>query len=45
VYNLREDPGKQHDVSAANPDRVRNLTAQLDAWRAEVKAVMPTAKQ
>jgi arylsulfatase A-like enzyme len=32
VYNLREDPGEQHDVSAANPRRVRNLAAQLAAW-------------
>jgi arylsulfatase A-like enzyme len=45
LYNLRDDPGEVHDVAAANPDRVRNLTAQLGTWRAEVKAVMPTAKQ
>jgi arylsulfatase A-like enzyme len=45
LYNLRDDPGEVNDVAAAKPDRVRNLTAQLDAWRAEVKAMMPTAKQ
>ena len=42
LYNLRDDPGEQHDLSAANPQIVRNLAARLDAWRAEVKAVMPT---
>jgi arylsulfatase A-like enzyme len=42
LYNLRDDPREQHDLCAANPDKVRNLAARLDAWRALVKAVMPT---
>ena len=41
LYNLRDDPGEQHDLAAANPEKVRDLAARLDAWRAEVKAVMP----
>ena len=41
LYNLSDDPGEQHEVSAANPERLGNLVAQLAAWRAEVKAVMP----
>jgi arylsulfatase A len=41
LYNLHDDPGEQHDLAAANPDKVRDLAARLDAWRAEVKAVMP----
>jgi arylsulfatase A-like enzyme len=43
LYNLSDDPREQHDVAAANQEIVRNLAARLDAWRAEVKAVMPTA--
>ncbi len=42
LYNLRDDLSEQHDLAAANPDRVRDLAARLAAWRAEVKAVMPT---
>jgi arylsulfatase A-like enzyme len=40
LYNLRDDPGEVHDIAAANPEKVSNLAAQLDTWRADVKAVM-----
>jgi arylsulfatase A-like enzyme len=41
LYNLRDDPGEQHDLAAMNPDKVKDLAARLNAWRADVKAVMP----
>ena len=41
LYNLHDDLGEQHDLAAANPERVKDLAARLGAWRAEVKAVMP----
>ena len=32
LYNLREDLGEQHDLAAAEPDRVAALTKQLHDW-------------
>lgn len=42
LYNLADDPGEVREVSAAQPQRVRDLRAQLDSWRAEVGAAAPT---
>ena len=42
LYNLHDDPGEQHDLAAANLEKVRDLAARLDAWRLEVKGLMPT---
>lgn len=42
LFNLKEDLGEQNDRAAAEPDRVKDLHARLLAWRAEVKAPMPT---
>ena len=45
LYNLRDDPGRQHDLALANPDKVHDLeAARLNAWRAEVKAVMSSPR-
>ncbi|MEN9404395.1 MAG: hypothetical protein RL091_3098 [Verrucomicrobiota bacterium] len=35
LYNLRADPGEAHDLAAAEPDRVKALTALLAAERAK----------
>jgi arylsulfatase A-like enzyme len=42
LYNVHDDPGEHHDLAAANRDRVKSLADRLDAWRRQVKAVMPT---
>ena len=42
LYNLRDDPGEQHDLAARYPAKAESLHAQLASWRASVKAVMPT---
>lgn len=36
LFDLRSDPGEQHDLAIEYPDKVRRLTAQYDAWFAEV---------
>ena len=41
LYNLHDDPGEQHDLARANPEKVKDLAARLNTWRGEVKAVMP----
>ena len=43
LYNLRDDPGEQHDLAAQEPAKTQALQARLAAWRSSVKAVMPTA--
>ena len=41
LYNLAADLGEAHDVSAANPDKVRELTAVMEQFLARTKAVLP----
>ena len=41
LYDLAADPGERQDVAAANPDRARELRADLDEWLAEVDARLP----
>ncbi len=36
LYNLERDPGEQRDLAAAEPERVRSLSAKLAAWESEV---------
>lgn len=45
LYNLREDIGEAKNLAAALPDKTRELHARLGAWRAEVKAPMPTQRK
>lgn len=33
LYRLSADPGERHDLAAAQPERVRALTARWEAWR------------
>jgi len=42
LYNLKDDPGEQHDLSTKMPDVFAKLRAELDAWQAETKAPIPT---
>jgi arylsulfatase A-like enzyme len=41
LYNLREDLGESRNLATERPDKVRELHARLQAWRAETKAPMP----
>ena len=44
LYNLREDPGEQHDLAGQQPSRVAELHQQLVDWRQETSALMARAK-
>jgi arylsulfatase A-like enzyme len=36
LFDLSEDPGERHDLTATHPDLVRKLNAALDDWEREV---------
>jgi len=42
LYNLRDDIGETKNLAQQLPDKARELHQRLVAWRAEVKAPMPT---
>lgn len=42
LYNLKDDPGQQHDLAASQPDVAKSLHGKLVAWRESVGAKMPT---
>jgi arylsulfatase A-like enzyme len=42
LYNLKTDEGERNNLAAAQPDKARQLTAQLHALRQETHALMPT---
>lgn len=42
LFNLVEDIGEQRDLSAARPDKARELQAKLAQWRATTGAPVPT---
>ncbi len=42
LYDLTSDPGEQHDLAAAMPDRAAELRSDLHRWRQSVQAQMPT---
>lgn len=42
LYNLGEDIGETRNLAAESPDKTKELHDRLVAWRAEVKAPMPT---
>jgi arylsulfatase A-like enzyme len=41
LFNLRDDPGEQHDLAQTQPKKAAELQAKLQAWRKEVGAQMP----
>jgi arylsulfatase A-like enzyme len=45
LYNLKDDLGETNNLAAKFPDKAKELHAQLAAWRLEIKAPMPTARQ
>ena len=38
LFNLRTDPGEQHNLADVEPERVARLKTMLQAWRKEVNA-------
>ncbi len=42
LYDLAKDPSEAWDISANSPDKVSELLDELNIWRNEVKAQMPT---
>jgi arylsulfatase A-like enzyme len=43
LYNLKDDIGERKDLAAVKPEVAQELRDKLHAWRAAVKAPMPTA--
>jgi arylsulfatase A len=43
LFNLRDDPGEQHDRATEEAARARELWRQLEAWRQAVGAQRPEA--
>ena len=42
LYNLKSDLSEKSDLATAQPEKAKELHAQLCAWRKEIKAPMPT---
>ena len=42
LYNVEEDLSEKNNLAAAQPEKVKELRAKLEAWRKDVGAVMPT---
>ena len=38
LYNLVQDPGEARDLSAGNPDKVKELLAAFESWDAQLVA-------
>jgi len=43
LYDLRDDPGEEHDVAGRHPEKAGELRRRLQAWRESVDAAMPEA--
>lgn len=41
LFDVRRDPGEHHELSAEQPERVRQLHDQLVAWRKNIEAKIP----
>jgi arylsulfatase A-like enzyme len=42
LYNLKDDIGESKNLAKEMPDKTKELHAKMLAWRAEIKAPMPT---
>ncbi|MBU6301170.1 MAG: DUF4976 domain-containing protein [Verrucomicrobia bacterium] len=42
LYHLQDDPGEQTDLAHRRPDKAASLLQQLQEWRTEGNAAMPT---
>jgi arylsulfatase A-like enzyme len=45
LYNLADDVGEEHDLTAELPEKVRELQKRLAKWRAEVGAEVPAGQE
>lgn len=45
LYNLKNDISESKDLAKEMPEKVKELKAALDKWRADVKANMPEKKK
>ena len=45
LYNLRDDLSETKNLATANPEKTRELHTRLLAWRADIKAPMPTKNE
>jgi len=45
LFNLKNDPSEQNDLSKTEPEKVKQLKGLLHAWRKNVGAQMPTANK
>jgi arylsulfatase A-like enzyme len=41
LFNIKDDPGEQHDLSKSEPKKAEELKEMLHKWRKSVDAVMP----
>ncbi|HNQ88248.1 MAG TPA: sulfatase-like hydrolase/transferase [Verrucomicrobiota bacterium] len=44
LYQLRDDPGETRNLALEQPEKTRQLQANLRAWREKVNAPMPTRR-
>ena len=42
LYNLASDPGERQDLSKEHAEQIEKLGAEMQRWRAEVGARLPT---
>lgn len=42
LFNLKNDLGETKNLATQEPERVKAMLAELQAWRKDVGAVMPT---
>jgi len=45
LYDLSSDPGEEHDLAAARPERVRDLARAVETWLARPAARPPLARR
>lgn len=41
LYNLRTDPGEEHDLAARMPEKARTMHQTLKQWQSETRAALP----
>ena len=44
LFNLRQDPGEQSDLSKTHPDRTASLLGMLKQWQFDTGAVVPRSR-
>lgn len=45
LYNLKDDIGETNNVAAQNPKMVKKLTCELEKWKKDMNAQMPTFRE